>query len=107
MRETTVEQALREGVEALGGTCEKFVSPGKRGVPDRIVSWPEDHDNSDQGEHAPFRPLTEYVETKAPSGKLEPWQERDHARRRAMGFEVYVLWNVYEVEKYLRSRGKK
>lgn len=103
MRESKIETALRLGVEALGGTCEKFTSPGKRGVPDRLVCWPIDLEMS------AFRPAqrVEFVETKAPLGRLESWQERDHERRLAMGFNVWVLWNLEEVERYLRMRGKR
>jgi hypothetical protein len=40
MLEKDVEQALVRRVKALGGLCEKFVSPGRRSVPDRIITLP-------------------------------------------------------------------
>ncbi len=98
MRESKIETALRKGVEALGGTCEKFVSPGRVGVPDRLICWPA----KKYGD-----PVVEFVETKAPDGDIESWQERDHVRRREMGFQVWVIWNMEQVETYLRSRGKR
>ncbi len=98
MRESKIESKLRGGVEALGGTCEKLVTPGKVGPPDRLICWP--------GEKYGRYPVAEFVETKAPGGALEPWQQRDHDRRRLMGFNVYVLWSLEQVEAYLRSRGK-
>lgn len=102
-RETTVETRLREGVEALGGACEKFVSPGTVGVPDRLICWPGGQVLPQLGVY----PITEFVETKAPKGKLESWQARDHERRIKMGYIVHVLWNIEQVEQYLRARGKK
>ena len=54
-----------------------------------------------------WSPTTEFIETKAPGGRLSVLQARDHARRRAMGFLVHVIWNMDLAEAYLRSRGKK
>lgn len=40
MRETSVEANVVRQVKALGGVCWKWVSPGIRGVPDRICIFP-------------------------------------------------------------------
>lgn len=40
MREAEVERFLKEEIEKLGGKCFKWVSPGQRGVPDRICILP-------------------------------------------------------------------
>jgi len=77
MRESLIEKALVERVKALGGMCEKFTSPSRRGVPDRIVTLP--------GGKIVF------VELKATGGKLSVLQQRDHARRRALGCSVLVI----------------
>lgn len=77
MRESVIEKALVERVKALGGMCEKFTSPSRRGVPDRIVTLP--------GGKIVF------VELKATGGKLSVLQQRDHARRRALGCSVLVI----------------
>lgn len=77
MRESTIEKALVERVKALGGMCEKFTSPSRRGVPDRLVTLP--------GGRIVF------VELKAPGKALSVLQERDHARRRALGCSVFVI----------------
>lgn len=37
VKESDIETKLKEKVEALGGECFKFISPGNPGVPDRIV----------------------------------------------------------------------
>ncbi|MCT1716250.1 nuclease [Dermabacter sp. HMSC06F07] len=36
MNEHAIEQHLKQAVEAIGGLCWKFTSPGTAGVPDRI-----------------------------------------------------------------------
>ena len=38
--EKEVEKYLREQVEKVGGICYKWVSPNRRGIPDRIVIFP-------------------------------------------------------------------
>jgi len=77
MLEKHIERALCERVKKLGGLCEKFVSPGRRSVPDRIVTLP--------GGKVVF------VEVKAPGKKPTELQERDHARRRVLGCRVVVI----------------
>lgn len=39
-KENTVEAYLKSRVEAMGGRCLKFVSPGTAGVPDRLILLP-------------------------------------------------------------------
>ena len=75
--ESKIEAALVVRVKTLGGTCEKFVSPGRRGVPDRIVTLP--------GGRIIF------VELKGTAGRLSPSQIRDHERRIRMGCDVRVI----------------
>lgn len=77
VRESLIEQTLVRRVEALGGLCEKFASPGRRGVPDRIISMPGG--------------VVVFVEVKAPGKKPTRLQLHDHARRRALGFRVEVI----------------
>jgi hypothetical protein len=80
MLERTIEAALVRRVRDLGGLCEKFVSPGRRSVPDRIVTLP--------GGRIVF------VEVKAPGKGPTELQERDHWRRRKLGCEVVVINTV-------------
>ena len=80
MLEKTVEAALVRRVKALGGLCEKFTSPNRRAVPDRIVTLP--------GGRIIF------VELKSPGKKPTPLQSSDHERRRALGCDVRVIDNV-------------
>lgn len=87
MRESSIEKYLREQVEKNGGMCEKFVSPGKRNVPDRLVTWPYEMN---------------LVETKATGKKPRPGQVRDHARRAKLGVIVHVLDTKAKVDRYVR-----
>ena len=86
MLEKKIEQALLERVKTLNGTCEKFVSPGRRGVPDRIVTLP--------GGRIIF------VELKSPSGRLSPSQIRDHERRLQMGCDVRVIKKIEDINAF-------
>lgn len=77
MLEKDIEAALVRRVKALGGLCEKFTSPGRRSVPDRIVTLPKGR--------------VIFVELKAPGKKPSELQERDHQRRRELGCDVRVI----------------
>lgn len=90
MRESTIEKRLKRGIEALGGLCEKFTSPGRRSVPDRLVSLPGG--------------CIVFVELKAPGKEPTPLQEKDHARRRALGFDVRVINTVEKVDAFLEEK---
>lgn len=106
MRESKIEKYLADQIKLLGGTCEKFTTPNRRGPPDRLVCWKKDALwLCKWDEYASQR--AEFIETKALGGKLTVLQQRDHARRRAMGFTVHVIWDMPGAETYLRSRGKK
>ncbi|EJA67892.1 hypothetical protein SEEN443_09394 [Salmonella enterica subsp. enterica serovar Newport str. CVM 19443] len=64
-------------MKKAGGVAYKFISPGHRSVPDRIVLLP--------GGRIVF------VECKAPGKPPRADQQREHERLRALGFSVVVL----------------
>ena len=76
-RESLIEKHLVTEVKKAGGVAFKFVSPGRRSVPDRIVLLP--------GGRLVF------VECKAPGKPPRSDQLREHERLRALGFTVVVL----------------
>ena len=78
--EKHVEAALVKRVKALGGTAEKFTSPARRSVPDRLVSLPNGR--------------IIFVELKAPGKMPTEKQLLDHSRRRALGCDVRVIDTV-------------
>ena len=77
MLEKTVEQNFKKHIEKQGGLCWKWVSPGTKGVPDRIVLLP--------GGKIIF------AELKAPGCKLSPIQEKRKRQIEALGFEYRVV----------------
>lgn len=87
MLERDIERALVKKVKMLGGKCEKFVSPGRRSVPDRIVTLPPNG-------------RTIYVELKAPGKKPTKKQAKDHKERRELGCEVRVIDTLEQVEAF-------
>ena len=84
MLEKDIEQALVKRVKALGGLCEKFTSPGRRSVPDRIVTLPGN--------------LIIFVECKAPGNKPTENQIADHKRRSVLGADVRVIDSMEQVK---------
>lgn len=88
MREKRVEQYLVEQVRANKGICRKWVCPGYRGAPDRIVMFPGS--------------LICFVELKRPKGgRLTVQQAAFHYTLRKMGFAVRVLKNKAEVDLFI------
>lgn len=87
--ECEVEKYFVEQVTMRGGLCEKF-NPPPKGRPDRIVTWP-----------AIGFARIHFVELKTIGGKLESWQERDHARRRKLNCYVFILWTKKQVDDYI------
>lgn len=88
--EEHVERYFVDRVEACGGMAEKFTSPGRRGVPDRIVTW---------AAHGFAR--IHFVELKTIGGALDPAQKRDHARRKNLNCHVFVIWSRKQVDDYI------
>ena len=75
--ERDIEDAVcRYAERKYGMKAEKFVSPGRRSVPDRMFSM--------HGGRVFF------IEFKRPGQKPTPKQAKDHERRRDMGFKVFV-----------------
>jgi hypothetical protein len=75
--ERDIENALVKRVKALGGMCEKFTSPARRSVPDRIITFPNN--------------VIIFVEVKNEGKQPTDNQTKDHERRRAMGCDVRVI----------------
>lgn len=87
MRESFIEEKLTKAVRQKGGVCWKFTSPGTAGVPDRIILMP--------GGRIAF------VEVKALGEKPRPLQLSRHRLLRRLGFLVYVLDALEDIEKII------
>lgn len=87
MRENRIESNLKREVEKVGGECEKWVSPGKNGMPDRICFFPS-------GKVC-------FVETKAPGEKPRPLQEVRIDRLKELGQTVFVVSSLEHVREVI------
>ena len=87
MREKIIEEKFTKAVKQKGGVCWKFTSPGTAGVPDRIVLMPKGH--------------IAFVEVKAPNQKPRPLQLSRHRLLRSLGFKVYVLDALEDIDKII------
>lgn len=87
MREKKIEQKLVTAVKKHGGICPKFVSLGFDGMPDRLLLLP----------HGRFA----FVEVKAPNQKPRPLQLSRHRLLRRLGFQVYVLDALEDIDKII------
>ena len=83
MLEQDVEARLVARCRQAGFLCWKFTSPGRAGVPDRVVITP----------HA-----TVFVETKRPGGRLRRLQAVTFARMRQTGAEVHAVDTIAGVD---------
>lgn len=87
--ERDLERKFKDSMETLGCLVFKFVSPGKAGVPDRLVVMP--------GGRCFF------VEMKRPGGKLRPLQTFWKDRLEAQGAGYYVIDNFDGIEAVMRA----
>jgi len=90
MRESFIEAKLRKAIQALGGICIKFTSPGSMdGVPDRIILLPGGR--------------IYFVETKSPAGKLSAIQRFVHKTFAKLGFPVRVIGTLEELAAFINE----
>lgn len=87
MRESTIEKRFASEVNKHGGKALKFVSPGNRGVPDRIAILPDGR--------------TVYVELKAPGKPLSPLQAKWAATLRGLGHTVYKIDSYADIDQFI------
>lgn len=76
MLERDIEAYLAKRCKEIGALADKFTSPQRRSVPDRMIT---------------FNGRVLFVELKATGKKPTEAQVRDHERRRAAGAEVVWL----------------
>lgn len=83
MLERDIEAYLVKRCKEIGALCDKFTSPQRRSVPDRLIT---------------FGGRVLFVELKATGKKPTEAQVRDHERRRAAGALVYWLDSTQQVD---------
>ena len=85
--EKLIERRLREEVKKRGGLCIKLLAGSHVGLPDRLVLLPEG------------RVL--FVETKSTGDKPRKVQVYMHRKLRALGFGVFVVDRVEQINEIL------
>lgn len=86
--ENEIEGYLSKKAKKYGFLCYKFVSPGKKGVPDRILL---------------AKGYTIYIETKSNTGVLSEIQKIRINEMRKQGCEVYVINNRKSIDQLLEN----
>lgn len=86
VRENKVEKYLNKKVEELGGITRKWTSPGRDGVPDRIII---------------IRGTVIFVEVKTSDGKLSSAQKREHERLKSNGAMVNIVYGESGVDHFI------
>lgn len=89
MKESQIEKRLVQLVCQRGGLCYKFVSPGNRGVPDRIVITPDGR--------------VFFVELKTTTGLLEKIQRWQIDEMRKRGCDVRTIRGLDEVKAFVEE----
>lgn len=84
MRETDVEKYLKKQIKIRGGRSWKWTSPGVRGVPDQLITFPNG--------------LVAFVEVKGKKGRLRPDQCRRLDELEKLNQEVHVVFGIKEVD---------
>lgn len=84
MLEKEIEKKFKKEVEKRGAMVLKFVSPGKSGVPDRIVLMKGGR--------------TAFVECKAPGKGLRGLQKHVIGQIRNLGYDVWVVASELDTE---------
>tara|TARA_R110000787_G_C13443394_1_gene446734 strand:+ start:10794 stop:11090 length:297 start_codon:yes stop_codon:yes gene_type:complete len=88
VRENKVETYLNDEVEKIGGITRKWVSPGRDGVPDRIVI---------------ISGQVYFVEVKTLDGDVSPVQHREINRLRAHGANARWVRGSTGVDNFIKS----
>lgn len=89
MREKIIESALVRKVRQRDGLALKLTSPGLNGVPDRIVLLPDGRIG--------------FVETKAPGQKMRALQEKRKRQLEGLGFLVFCVDDIKQIEEVLHA----
>lgn len=87
--EAKIEAYLVKRCKEIGGIAEKYTSPNKRSVPDRLCQFPQD--------------TIVFVELKATGKKPTKLQEHDHSVRRQRGHQVYVIDSKEGVDNFIKE----
>lgn len=85
--EKKVENYLERRAKATGAIVRKLVSPGRRGIMDRLIIMPVDR--------------VHFVEVKRPGEKLDDHQAREKALFESYGCQCFCLTCFEEVDGFI------
>ena len=89
MTEAQIERKICEHAKLRGCIAYKFTSPGRAGVPDRLLIAPDG--------------TVFMIEFKTPTGRLSALQINEHRRLNEHNVAVYVVDNVAEGKRIVDS----
>lgn len=86
MLESAIEAKMRKAVQAMGGECDKIISPSRSGYPDRLVQ---------------INGHKIWVELKTSKGTLRKEQKIAHELITDTGNDVYVTYGISGLMEFL------
>lgn len=89
MTEKQIEQKLCSKAKALGGMAIKLNSLSVTGLPDRLVLLPNGK--------------AVFIELKSPGKTMRPVQIKRKRQLEGLGFKVYCIDDVKQIEKILKG----
>ena len=89
VRENKVEKYLNSEIDKMGGITRKWVSPGRDGVPDRIII---------------VDGTIDLVEVKTNDGELSDNQTREQVRLSYTGATVATVYGKNGVDEYVKAK---
>ena len=89
LSESQLEENLCRRIKKLGGMALKFMSPGRAGVPDRIILMPGGK--------------IYFVEMKSSNGPVNPIQEYVFEKFEELGFKVHILNSEQTIENFIQK----
>lgn len=87
--EKTIEATLKKEVKKMGGWCIKMLGGLISGLPDQLCLLPGG--------------VIFFAELKTTKKRAEKLQKIQHRRLRALGFQVYVIDNLNDLELILNT----
>lgn len=88
MLEKDIEKKVNDHATKRGALVYKFVSPNRRGVPDRMYA---------------YKGTVFFIEFKQTGKKPSALQEKEHRKLRRAGMQVFVVDDVDEGKKVIDS----
>lgn len=92
LKEKTIEDYLIEQTIKRGGFSRKYKSPGRRGVPDRIVFLPKG--------------LVVFVECKKPNGKMSTSQKQEFKRMQELDTPCAYVKTMIDIDHLMQILDK-